>query len=188
MTKKPGKNKPLIRSYKITGYESMLTEVAALLESARRASVRATNAIMTATYWEIGRRIVEFEQGGGARAEYGKELLSQLSADLTAKFGRGFSVDNLETMRLFYRAYSSLRIENATASSPVKSETVSRKFISADFANRFLLPWSHYALEGLPNKVLAAEYRTALPDEKTLVAEIEKTRRMLEISGILRGK
>ena len=47
---------------------------------------------------------------------------------------------------------------------------------------------AHYALEGLPNKVLAAEYRTALPDEKTLVAEIEKTRRMLEIGGILRGK
>src|SRR4030042_2125963 len=146
MTKKPGKNKPLTRSYKITGYESMLTEVAALLESARRASVRATNAIMTATYWEIGRRIVEFEQGGGARAEYGKELLSKLSTDLTAKFGRGFSVDNLETMRLFYRAYSSLRIENATSSSPVKSETVSRKFISADFAGRFPLPWSHYVL------------------------------------------
>jgi predicted nuclease of restriction endonuclease-like (RecB) superfamily len=380
MTKKPGKNKPLIGSYKITGYESMLTEVAALLESARRASVRATNAIMTATYWEIGRRIVEFEQGGGARAEYGKELLSQLSADLTTKFGRGFSVDNLETMRLFYRAYSSSRIESAIASLPVKSETVSRKFIPADFAGRFPLPWSHYvllvrrtrtsearafyeaealrggwsvrqlerqistqfyertalsrnkaamlkkgskplpedavipeeeikdpfvleflglkdeysendleealifqlenfllelggdfafvgrqrrlrignewyrvdllfyhrrlrclviidlklgkfthadagqmhlylnyarehwtrpnenppvglilcaqkdyavahyALEGLPNKVLAAEYRTALPDEKTLVAEIEKTRRMLEIGGILRGK
>jgi len=158
MTKKPGKNKPLIRSYKITGYELMLTEVAALLESARHASVRATNAIMTATYWEIGRRIVEFEQGGGARAEYGKELLSQLSADLTAKFGRGFSVDNLETMRLFYRAYSSLRIENATASSPVKSETVSRKFISADFANRFPLPWSHYVL--LVRRTRTSEART----------------------------
>jgi len=47
---------------------------------------------------------------------------------------------------------------------------------------------AHYALEGLPNKVLAAEYRTALPDEKTLVAEIEKTCRMLERSGILKGK
>jgi hypothetical protein len=93
-----------------------------------------------------------------------------------------------ETMRLFYRAYSSLRIENATSSSPIKSETVSRKFISADFAGRFPLPWSHYVLEGLPNKVLAAEYRTALPDEKILVAAIEKTRRMLEIGGILRGK
>jgi len=146
MTKKPDKNKPLIKNYKITGYETILSEVAGLLESARRASVRATNTIMTATYWEIGRRIVEFEQRGGARAEYGKELLSRLSADLTARFGKGFSVDNLETMRLFYRAYSSLDIKDETSSLPPKSETVSRKFTAVDFTGRFPLPWSHYVL------------------------------------------
>jgi len=143
--KKSDKNFP-IKSPKISGYETILSEVAGLLESARRASVRATNTIMTATYWEIGRRIVEFEQRGGARAEYGKELLSRLSADLTARFGKGFSVDNLETMRLFYRAYSSLDIKDETSSLPPKSETVSRKFTAVDFTGRFPLPWSHYVL------------------------------------------
>ncbi len=143
--KKSDKNFPM-KSPKISGYETILSEVAGLLESARRASVRATNTIMTATYWEIGRRIVEFEQRGGARAEYGKELLSRLSADLTARFGKGFSVDNLETMRLFYRAYSSLDIKDETSSLPPKSETVSRKFTAVDFTGRFPLPWSHYVL------------------------------------------
>ncbi len=61
MTKK---RETLMKSHKIIGYKSMLGEVAALLELSRRASVRAINSIMTATYWEIGRRIVEFEQKG----------------------------------------------------------------------------------------------------------------------------
>ena len=65
--KKPGKNK----SPAATGYDAMLSGVAGLLEEARRTSVRAVNAIMTATYWEIGRRIVEHEQQGKLRAQYG---------------------------------------------------------------------------------------------------------------------
>jgi hypothetical protein len=83
-------------------YGSILTNVAELLEQARRLSARSVNAIMTATYWEIGRRIVEFEQDGEERAEYGQALLKKLSKDLTDKFGRGFSRQNLQQMRAFY--------------------------------------------------------------------------------------
>src|SRR5438128_1944919 len=56
-------------------YEDLLSRVSALLEQGRRATVRTTNAILTATYWQIGRQIVEYEQGGKARAEYGEVLL-----------------------------------------------------------------------------------------------------------------
>src|SRR5262245_36067824 len=73
-----------------------------LLEQARRASARAVNVVITATYWEIGRRIVEFEQHGQDRAKYGAKLIERLSADLSAKYGRGFSRRNLEQMRWFY--------------------------------------------------------------------------------------
>jgi hypothetical protein len=83
-------------------YDSVLIEVARLLKDTRRAVARAVNAVMTATYREIGRRIVEGEQSGAKRAGYGKELLKRLSSDLTARFGRGFSQKNLEQMRLFY--------------------------------------------------------------------------------------
>jgi hypothetical protein len=99
--KKSDKNFPM-KSPKISGYETILSEVAELLESARRASVRATNAIMTATYWEIGRRIVEFEQRGSKKAKYGETLIAQLSLGLTARFGRGFGPVNLSQMRKFY--------------------------------------------------------------------------------------
>lgn len=77
-------------------YERFVGELAALLEAARSEAARSVNTILTATYWEIGRRIVQYEQGGRARAEYGAGLLQQLSQDLTRRFGRGFSVDNLE--------------------------------------------------------------------------------------------
>lgn len=91
-----------------SGYNLILTDVAHLLESARRASVRTTNAIMTATYWEIGRRIVEFEQKGRKKAGYGEELIDRLAADLTGRFGRGFGRSNLFQMRAFYIAYSGI--------------------------------------------------------------------------------
>ena len=87
--------------HKSADYESVLSGVVELLDTARRASARVVNSLMTATYWEIGRRIVEHEQAGKERAAYGEELLTRLSADLTKRYGRGFSVDNLEHARRF---------------------------------------------------------------------------------------
>jgi DUF1016 N-terminal domain len=74
-----------------------------LLQTARVASARSVNAVMTATYWEIGRRIVESEMRGEDRADYGEKLVEQLAKDLTQRFGRGFGRANLWQMRGFYR-------------------------------------------------------------------------------------
>lgn len=84
-------------------YDGLVGGISELLEQSRRTSARAVNSILTATYWEIGRRIVEFEQGGEARAEYGAEVLLRLARDLTARFGRGFSDRNLRQMRTFHQ-------------------------------------------------------------------------------------
>ncbi|MEX2175874.1 MAG: PDDEXK nuclease domain-containing protein [Pirellulaceae bacterium] len=86
-------------------YDGLVGDLSDLLAAARRSSARAVNALMTATYWEIGRRIVEFEQGGAERAEYGTELLKRLSGDLRGRFGRGFGVVNLSQMKRFYLAW-----------------------------------------------------------------------------------
>ena len=72
-------------------YDAVLAGVVELLETARRASARVVNSLMTATYWEMGRRIVEGEQGGQRRASYGEVLIVRLAADLMPRFGRGFS-------------------------------------------------------------------------------------------------
>ena len=74
---------------------------ARLVEKARVGAIRSVNAHLTATYWWIGRRIVEHEQSGRARAGYGQELIGRLSADLSRRLGRGFSQRNLEQMRQF---------------------------------------------------------------------------------------
>lgn len=96
------------KSQKLAGYDTILKGVAELFESARRTSARTTNAVMTATYWEIGRRIVEYEQSGEKRAEYGERLLERLSADLVMRFGKGFSIVNLRKMRSFYLGWPPL--------------------------------------------------------------------------------
>jgi len=134
----------------ITGYDGLVSDLVELLAAARSAAVRAVNAVMTATYWEIGRRVVEHEQGGAKRAGYGEELLARLAEDLTRRFGRGFSLANLERMRLFYLVYGDTRISATLSreSSPEqKSVTRSRDFNHpADAAGlpRFPLTWSHY--------------------------------------------
>ena len=90
-------------------YDSILSDLSELLEQSRRMTARSVNAIMTATYWEIGRRIVEIEQKGEERAEYyGKEIIDRLAKDLSDRFGRGFGRRNLFQMRAFYLAYEKI--------------------------------------------------------------------------------
>ena len=85
-------------------YDAMLDRVVRLIDEARRTSARMINALMTATYWLIGRHIVEFEQAGKSKAQYGEEVIDQLASDLTSRFGRGFTRSNLFNMRAFYLA------------------------------------------------------------------------------------
>ena len=131
----------------VAQYDSMLTGVVELLELARRTSARAVNAIMTATYWEIGRRIVEVEQQGQVRAGYGDELLKQLSADLTGQFGRGFSRQNLGRFRSFFLAYSQVEQIRSTPWSKSGGTPMSDGAPLSrlqPIAARFPLPWCHY--------------------------------------------
>lgn len=120
-----------------SNYSAWSGGIAALLEEARRQSARSVNAILTATYWEIGRRIVEFVQQGETRAEYGDVVLKRLSHDLTIKFGRGFSHRNLDQMRLFYLQHPSQEI------SQTLSAKFSRQGLTTFFqtvSEKFLLP------------------------------------------------
>ena len=140
-------------------YKSVLKDVVSIINEARRFSARAVNAVMTATYWEIGRRIVEFEQGGKERAGYGEELLRNLAEDLTERFGRGFSADNLQRMRAFYLFYPPAKIYATLSRKSVddnvpKNKSATPLRISHEptvptlqqLAQRFPLPWSAYVL------------------------------------------
>ena len=104
--------------------------VANLLYDARKSVIRNVNSVMVNTYYLLGKMIVEKEQKGKMRADYGKELIQKLSKRLQKEFGKGFSADNLENLRKFFIVYS-------------KSETVSRKFIEHKNSP---LNWSHYQI------------------------------------------
>ncbi len=107
--------------------EGLYTQIEKLLSEAQKKIFNQVNQTMVYTYYEVGKIIVEYEQEGKERAEYGKGLLKSISKRLSKDFGKGFSTDNLENMRKFYLTYS-------------KSETVSRKSGKPDFR----LSWSHY--------------------------------------------
>ena len=112
--------------------DTFIADIKSLLSDARNSVYQVINTTMTETYWEIGKRIVEEEQDGEARAEYGKRLIKNLSDELGKAFGKGFSVDNLENMRRFYLAYSNSETPSRVLE---KSETLS---------HQFKLSWSHY--------------------------------------------
>lgn len=128
-----------------------------ILEAARAGVARTVNTTQVAANWLIGREIVEEEQRGQRRAEYGAKLLAELSTRLNAEFGRGYSVDNLEAFRQFYVDYPQLISETVSRKSPPtgwalslgpSSETSSRKSMSEESWQPGVLhpslSWSHY--------------------------------------------
>lgn len=112
-----------------------ITEIKQILAKARQQAYSAVNAAMIEAYWLIGRRIVEEEQNGKDRAAYGKEVVKTLSTELTAEFGKGFSVTNLQSFRKFYLTFSDLEIQQTSS---VNSDDPIWQTLSAK------LSWSHY--------------------------------------------
>ncbi|MEW6367751.1 MAG: PDDEXK nuclease domain-containing protein [Acidobacteriota bacterium] len=152
------RNRPTRRS-KVNDrdYASILGELCDVIHTARRSVARSVNSVMTAAYWLIGRRVVEHEQGGGARAAYGEELIEQLATDLSARFGRGFGKSNLFDMRAFYLAYAGIlqTVSGKSSLAPTgeklhtpsgKSEVLSGTTDLTSLAAALPLSWSHYVL------------------------------------------
>ncbi|MBE3037339.1 MAG: DUF1016 family protein [Chloroflexi bacterium] len=83
----------------------LLASLREVIRTARQQATRAVDVVQVRTCWTVGQHIVEFEQGGAARAAYGKGLLADLAENLTAEFGKGFDASNLRYMRLFYQAF-----------------------------------------------------------------------------------
>ena len=90
-----------------TKEQKFLSDLRNIVETARRRGYEAVNQVIVICNWLIGRRIVEQEQNGKERAEYGKNVIKQASEFLTTEFGKGFSVTNLKNFRSFYLSFSS---------------------------------------------------------------------------------
>ena len=125
-------------------YDSILGDISQVIDAARKSAARSVNCIMTAAYWLIGRRIVESEQKGETRAEYGDELIQRLAADLAARYGKGYSVRNVWQMKAFYLAWPILQKPSAESESQGILQTLSAEFSLPSIASSFPLPWSAY--------------------------------------------
>ena len=90
---------------KTLDYEQLVADIGSILSEGRNRVASAINTTLVQTYWTIGRHIVEFEQQGKDRAEYGESIINKLSSDLTARFGKGFNRSNLQYMRKFYTSF-----------------------------------------------------------------------------------
>ena len=130
-------------------------EVRALILSARQAVARGVDLLQVQTNYKVGQRIVEQEQHGSGRAEYGKELLKELSDRLISEFGSGFSRSNLEYMRRLYLVYrdrigeksqtlSGIFDGTITEALPPISQTPSGERPPSPSVFQFSLSWSHY--------------------------------------------
>jgi len=128
---------------KLEKTDILFSKIKSLLEYARNQVVKTVNSAMVLTYFEIGKIIVEHEQKGNIKAEYGAKTLKKLSQQLTVEFGKGFSVDNLERMKKFYLIYSDRISATPLRKLDNKNSTFTVKTIEAQ-THSFNLSWSHY--------------------------------------------
>jgi predicted nuclease of restriction endonuclease-like (RecB) superfamily len=146
-------------------YQSLLSKISDVYVEGQVRAVRAVNVQLLETYWQIGQYIVEFEQGGAARAEYGKGLLNKLSKDLVLLHGKGFSRSNLTYMRLFYIRY------------PI-CETASH-----------ILSWSHYVeFLKVDNELERSFYEQQTIRERWSVAELKRQKSAALFLRLAAGK
>jgi len=134
-------NKP-----KIQQYNNLVSGISQLLSDAKNDIARTVNTTMVLTNWHIGQYIVEYEQDGKERAQYGTELLKHLSKDLTKEFGRGFSWRNLYNMKEFFLQFPILQTASAKSLNldNENTQTVSAQFSDKAIASFSKLSWSHF--------------------------------------------
>ncbi|GBU24559.1 hypothetical protein R83H12_01193 [Fibrobacteria bacterium R8-3-H12] len=166
-------------------YDTLISQIGDLLQQGRKQAAYAVNNILVQTYWQIGKYIVEYEQGGSKKSEYGSKLLDHLSKDLTLAYGKGFSRSNLMYIR---KLYISFQI----------SETVSHQFKKPILSTK--LSWSHYfeilkadnepigivlgtykdkimveyAIDNITNNLFVSKYQLYLPNKEELEKELTR--------------
>ena len=162
-------------------YNFLINNIGEILKEGRQKAFQAVNAILINTYWQIGKKIVEYEQQGEKRAVYGENLLSNLSKDLKTRYGKGFSISNLQYMRLIYIKYPN----HQTVSGKLGwSHYIELLSVEEDLARSFYEKqcvhenWSVRKLKRQINSALF--HRIALSKDKKSVLELSKKGYIIE--------
>ena len=167
---------------------TFFAEISAILHQARQNVYSAVNTAMVEAYWQIGRRLIEEEQNGQERSEYGKNLLRALAKQLTGEFGKGYSVRNLEYMRKFFLTYRERTPISQTVSAKLAYQEITEpdrhtpSFLTAPeplaggYRKRlFPLSWSHYVLLlGIANEAERSFYELEAAQQNWSVRELKR--------------
>ena len=158
--------------------KALLDALRALIQQGRQQALRAVDMVQVQTCWQVGRHIVEYEQGGQARAEYGARLLPQLAEALTQEFGKGFDERNLRNMRLFFQTFPNwdalrselswthyrllLRVDDAKARHWYMAEAVSQNWSTRALERQIGTLYYERLLSSRDKAALAAEAHTQI--------------------------
>ena len=168
--------------------QQFLEEIKELIDNGQKTAVAAVDRAAVMTYWSVGKRIVEQEQDGNARAEYGTYLLKMLSENLTAEYGKNYSARNLRYFRQFYRYFPDCEIWNACV--PNLSWTHFRALLRVDDENARIWYLKEASDEGWNTRTLdrniATQYYFRLlqaPKKETVIAEMKEKTAVFQKSG-----
>ncbi|MDP3919183.1 MAG: PDDEXK nuclease domain-containing protein [Candidatus Omnitrophota bacterium] len=143
MPRKSSKERPLLMG--LNSYQELISKIGLSIDEGRRLAARNVNSVLVATYWSVGRWIVEFEQRGKDRAAYGEMLIERISEDLTKRYGKGWGDNQLLDIRQFYLTYRSLEKPHTVCGELETSNIALLKTQSAVIPPHTLsLSWSHY--------------------------------------------
>ena len=145
----------------------LYTDVCSIIEQGRKEAYASVNHKMIETYWNIGRRIVEEEQNGEACAEYGAQIIAQLSELLTHQYGKGFSKRNLAYFRQFYLTISDIRILQSRLQNLAWTHIINPT-IGIVLCSETNEDIARYSMLHGSEQLFASEYRLYLPTEEQL--------------------
>lgn len=167
----------------IQKYSHLVKNISETYTNGKVKALNAVNTLLVETYWKIGQHIVEFEQGGNAKAEYGVQLLEQLSKDLSIEFGKGFSLSNIHRFRQFYISYPIL----ATLSQELKDNENQHITTSATVSHK--LSWSHYVeLIKIENSLERSFYEKQAIIENWSIRELKRQKETSLFLRLASGK
>lgn len=160
-------------------FSNLYKSISAVLQNARKNAYKAVNFAMVSSYWTIGKLIIEDEQNGNGRAEYGKAVLKKLSEKLTQEFGKGFDESNLRYMRLFYTEFpicDTLRHELTWSHYRmllrVKDENARTWYMNEAVVK--------YSVLAEAKKIFASKYELTLPKPEELEEQLKLNRVLIE--------
>jgi predicted nuclease of restriction endonuclease-like (RecB) superfamily len=182
------------------GFDGLLRDLREFITESRWKALRAVDVVQVRTCWGVGRHIVEFEQGGAVRAEYGAKLLSRLAVKLTEEFGRGFDASNLRYMRLFYLAFpicdalrhelswthyrTLLRVEDPAAREWYVNEAVAQNWSSRALERQVGRLYYERLLSSKDRKAVRAEAEEKIADLPVSPRDFVRDPVLLEFLGL----